>query len=95
MKSVNYFVHKKPSPQDQKILNQLDELIPQMGFEELLVAAYQILDNIACCVEDTELSREVVDLATSLDEDAPDTSSDTAQVAVLRYIMQNLCPKSR
>lgn len=94
MKSVNYFVNQQLSEQDKQTLERLDELIPQMGFEELLVSAYQILDNLACCVEDTELSREVVDLATSLDEDEPETSSDTAQVAVLKCIIQNLGHRS-
>ncbi|NET45963.1 hypothetical protein [Okeania sp. SIO2B3] len=90
MKSVNYFVSKKPSERDQQNLDQLDELIPQMNFEELLISAYQILDNLACCIEDTDLSREVVELATSLDEDISEASTDAVQVAVLKLIMYRL-----
>lgn len=90
MKSVNYFVSKKPSDQDQQALDQLDELIPQMNFEELLVSAYQILDNLACCIEDTDLSTKVVELTTSLDEDISEASADAAQIAVLKLIMHRL-----
>ncbi|NES64649.1 MAG: hypothetical protein F6K24_05005 [Okeania sp. SIO2D1] len=61
-----------------------------MNFEELLVSGYQILANLACCIEDTDLSREVVDLATALDEDNPEASPDAAQVAVLKLIMHRL-----
>ncbi|NES64860.1 MAG: hypothetical protein F6K24_06155 [Okeania sp. SIO2D1] len=90
MNSVNYFVSKKPSEPDHETLDRLDELIPQMNFEELLVSGYQILANLACCIEDTDLSREVVDLANSLDEDVPEVSADATQIAVLKLIVYRL-----
>jgi len=45
--TVNYFVSKKPSSEDQDRLNRIDEILPQLSQDELWEAIFAIASAYA------------------------------------------------
>lgn len=68
--TINYFVSKKPSSEDQKVLDKIDEILPKLNQQEIWEAIHDISYAMANLETKSDNYKLFEDLAESLkDED--------------------------
>ncbi|NES01996.1 MAG: hypothetical protein F6K22_03625 [Okeania sp. SIO2F4] len=76
--SINYFIGKKPSPEDQKILDKLDEILPKLNQQEILEAIHDVSYAMADLKDKSEYKL--------FEELGADIEEDSSNVAILKAL---------
>ncbi|NET13332.1 MAG: hypothetical protein F6K08_10980 [Okeania sp. SIO1H6] len=77
--TINYFIGKKPSPEDQKVLDKLDEILPKLNQQEI----WEAIHDVSYAMADLEDKSENYKL---FEELGADIEEDSSNVAILKAL---------
>ncbi|NER01330.1 MAG: hypothetical protein F6K17_01150 [Okeania sp. SIO3C4] len=77
--TINYFIGKKPSPEDQKVLDKIDEILPKLNQQEILEAIHDVSYAMADLEDKSENYKLFEELGADIEE-------DSSNVAILKAL---------